>query len=297
MEEARTRVCRDCGETKLWSEFPSKGRGFVSTRCKPCYKVYKVEQAKLPKKVKEVISDGYKKCPHCQEVLLFERFHVQKKYLPEDNRDRYYYICKECLKIKRRNSIPYAKDTKICVKCKEEKSVKEFNKNYNGYMDRCKLCEKIYREENYEAIKQRRLINRKPKTEKQKAKQRQWKRENKEKVASNARNRRARLYKLEGHHTADDIEKIYLEQLGRCPYCFSYLHEEGYHVDHKIPVARDELKPTNYAYNLQLLCVTCNTIKNAKTPEEFLAYIKIKHPERYERFLSIYYYPEAITNV
>ena len=86
-------------------------------------------------------------------------------------------------------------------------------------------------------------------------------------------NRRAIINNIGGFHTVEDIENIWIEQLGKCTYCGSKL-KDNFHADHIIPISRSELGPTNFAYNIQLLCPTCNISKGAKTHEEYIAYLK-----------------------
>ena len=50
-------------------------------------------------------------------------------------------------------------------------------------------------------------------------------------------------------------EKLFLKQKGRCMYCGIKLDIRYFHVDHKMPVARDG---SNSIGNLQLLCGPCN---------------------------------------
>jgi 5-methylcytosine-specific restriction endonuclease McrA len=108
-----------------------------------------------------------------------------------------------------------------------------------------------------------------------------WKRKNKDKVCASAskyrknhyekvlatnRNRRAKLQKAEGRHTAQDVAEILASQDALCVYCGADIAEE-YHVDHIMPLA---LGGSNWPRNLQCLCPPCNVSKQAIHPEEFL---------------------------
>lgn len=86
---------------------------------------------------------------------------------------------------------------------------------------------------------------------------------------------RAKKHGLSGWHTPDDIDDIFVEQLGKCVYCRTELYN-SYAIDHIIPVSRAELSPTNYSYNLQLLCTRCNSSKSDKTHEEYIDYLRLK---------------------
>lgn len=80
--------------------------------------------------------------------------------------------------------------------------------------------------------------------------------------AAYARNRHARKKAAEGHHTAEDIQRIYRAQNGRCAICKTKL-DQKYDVDHIKPL---KLGGSNWPANLQILCKTCNCSKNAKDP-------------------------------
>jgi 5-methylcytosine-specific restriction endonuclease McrA len=70
-----------------------------------------------------------------------------------------------------------------------------------------------------------------------------------------------------GKHSAADIKALMKTQKGKCahPWCRRSL-SEGYHVDHRMPVARGG---KNDRRNIQLLCPTCNLRKSDKHPEAF----------------------------
>jgi 5-methylcytosine-specific restriction endonuclease McrA len=90
---------------------------------------------------------------------------------------------------------------------------------------------------------------------------------NLQKLVTNTRNKRAIRKNIEGVHTAEDIQKLYIEQDGLCNHCHTQLIK--YDVDHIIPLSRGG---SNWPTNLQLLCPHCNRSKHDKTMEEWLNY-------------------------
>lgn len=102
--------------------------------------------------------------------------------------------------------------------------------------------------------------------DKLKAATERWVAANPETIRVHARNRRARLRKTGGTHTAEDIAHIAKLQRHRCAYCRVKLSHVKVHVDHIEPVA---LGGTNDRSNLQLLCQPCNGAKYCKPPLTF----------------------------
>lgn len=127
---------------------------------------------------------------------------------------------------------------------KEQKQA--YNKDYRANnLERMREQERVYREEQRALIKKRRQLSR-PK--------------HRERIRTANRNRKARLRKAEGYHTAADIRRIRAEQNDQCKLCHKDLDGKG-HVDHIIPLARGG---TNWPDNLQILCEPCNCSKGAK---------------------------------
>lgn len=91
---------------------------------------------------------------------------------------------------------------------------------------------------------------------------RRWAKNNPQKHATVARRRRARVRKLSGSHTAQDIFALLEKQKGKCANCFCEVGTK-YDVDHIVPVAKSGSDGVD---NLQILCVSCNRKKNAKDP-------------------------------
>lgn len=75
--------------------------------------------------------------------------------------------------------------------------------------------------------------------------------------------RRARIYASGGHHTADDIKRLFDAQGGRCSYCRTKLKDGQFHVDHIIPLVKGG---SNGPQNLQITCKWCNASKGGKDP-------------------------------
>lgn len=93
---------------------------------------------------------------------------------------------------------------------------------------------------------------------------RTWRKTNAETVRNYNRNRHARKIGAQGVHTKNDINEIFDAQNGKCAYCRVSLN--SYHVDHIIPLKNGGL---NFRRNLQVLCASCNSKKNAHDPLDY----------------------------
>jgi hypothetical protein len=83
-------------------------------------------------------------------------------------------------------------------------------------------------------------------------------------VVSSA-NRRARVRNAFGRYTKADIIELLIQQESKCALCGGLFGDDGYHVDHFIPLARGG---TNDRSNLKLLHPVCNLKKGAKLPSD-----------------------------
>jgi len=80
--------------------------------------------------------------------------------------------------------------------------------------------------------------------------------------------RRARIMSVPGSYTPQEYYELLVRYDFRCAYCGRRTTLVG---DHRIPLARVELNPTNYISNILPACVPCNGKKHTKTEEEFRA--------------------------
>ncbi len=87
----------------------------------------------------------------------------------------------------------------------------------------------------------------------------------KRKCRSYTQRRRARKRNAEGSFTAEDIKDLYATQGGRCYYC-SVEIENGYHIEHMVPLSRGG---RNDVSNICLACAPCNLRKHTQTATEF----------------------------
>lgn len=143
---------------------------------------------------------------------------------------------------------------------------KAYNAEYRARnIEAVREAHRAWREANKERIRARNAEYRKTNKERERANAAAWRAANPEAARAIIRNRRARLRKSEGSHTATDIEALFSAQKGKCAECRTSIRR-GYHVDHIKPIA---LGGSNYPKNLQLLCGTCNRRKGSFDPIEW----------------------------
>jgi len=97
--------------------------------------------------------------------------------------------------------------------------------------------------------------------EKNKVHRRQYAKINHIRIRSYWQRRRARARAAEGFWRRTDIERLFIDQSGRCAYCLKDLGAD-FHVDHVTPLSKGG---SNWPSNLALACPPCNWKKSART--------------------------------
>jgi 5-methylcytosine-specific restriction endonuclease McrA len=93
----------------------------------------------------------------------------------------------------------------------------------------------------------------------------QWRKANPEKRRASWNRRRAREIGAPGSHTAEQVLALLEMQDWKCAACDVSIKEKR-HIDHIMPLV---LGGSNWIWNLQGLCPTCNCSKNDKHPIEW----------------------------
>lgn len=91
----------------------------------------------------------------------------------------------------------------------------------------------------------------------------EYKKNNKHRLRTYDRNRRARKSRSIGKHSPNEIRQLYEMQRGRCAACSVAVSFKAKHVDHIQPLCAGG---GNDIANLQILCAPCNLSKGAKDP-------------------------------
>jgi 5-methylcytosine-specific restriction endonuclease McrA len=171
------------------------------------------------------------------------------------------------------------------AKCSVEKL--EYQRRYREEnKEKVRACKRKYRQENKEKIKEKDALYYKENREQirkrtanyvathraeARARSAKWYAENPERGKANARvsghRRRAKIAKVGGKFTKEDIRNLYVTQGACCFYCSTSI-EEGYHIEHMTPISRGG---TNGLDNVCLACAPCNRSKHTKTAEEFIS--------------------------
>lgn len=160
----------------------------------------------------------------------------------------------------------------ICCACQKTKQIEGFKRDKRrprGLASICKECSKAKCKEWREGHKPERhyksWLHIADKKERKKAIQKDWAKNNREKVRCKERTQEARKQNAEGSHTKADIDKILKLQNNRCAYCRCKLGKK-YHVDHIRALSKGG---SNWPKNLQALCSSCNLSKHDKDPIEY----------------------------
>lgn len=175
-------------------------------------------------------------------------------------------------------------NSKICSKCKAEKSIFQFGAHKSrkdGLRSVCKDCntsqaidyarknkDKVSKYQKEYKQKNKLKINEQIKAIKKSAKEhydlikKLWKINNKEKLAIYNQNRKARKRNQLGNISPLLINKLLVLQNNRCANCHVELNNK-YHMDHIIPIS---LGGKHDDGNLELLCPKCNLRKSNKDP-------------------------------
>ena len=93
-----------------------------------------------------------------------------------------------------------------------------------------------------------------------------WREANPDKVKTIEQNRRARVKGNGGNLSTNIIKTLLAQQNGKCACCGLGL-DNGYHLDHIMPLA---LGGINDDSNVQLLTPKCNLSKGAKHPVDYM---------------------------
>src|SRR6266581_3267148 len=167
------------------------------------------------------------------------------------------------------NDIPL----KRCKKCGEEKpaTTEFFNQrkdSKDGLRNDCMECLRARRKTWYTANRDHALANMKAYDVANRDHDRVYRRSryaaHRDHIKSYHHKLRAHKRSSEGTYTAQDIQNLFKGQKGKCALCKQRLVK--YEVDHIIPLSRGG---SNWPYNLQLLCPSCNRHKSNKLPHEF----------------------------
>lgn len=121
-------------------------------------------------------------------------------------------------------------------------------------------------EKNREKIAAKSRAWREANKDRRKEASRVWREANRERRAAHQRNRLARKAAAGGTHTAEDVQRIYQAQKGKCACCRVKVGDK-YEVDHIQALSKGG---SNWPSNLQILCPTCNARKHNLDPIEFM---------------------------
>lgn len=259
MPHCTTKTCSKCGETKpATSEYFYRAKGAsdgLRPDCKVCFnekqRVYNEANKERIAESKRIYREANK-----ERAAEYQRAYYQAHKKEAVERARKWGIANP--EKKRQSSRSYTKRNRERVLAK--------NRAYHAAnKEREAEYARAYYAENKEHILKRSHAYYTSNKEQYAEYQRVSLATNPERHRLHVRIRRARRLKAEGSHTAEDIQRQYQAQKGKCYYCQCKVGD-NYHVDHVIPLARGG---SNSPENLVISCPNCNQSKGAKLPSEW----------------------------
>ena len=254
------RVCTTCGKSQPDEAFIIDSRGYTRKRCRTCLNAdARARSARNKNKDGIVPNITTKVCKVCQIEQDKSEFRLRKL---QSGNYHYESTCKSC-----NNSKTRAKCTKEVNRARylanREAMIANSKRWQQRNQDRDWLAKKKYRLENKEKVA---LIHKR------------WRARNPDKVRLYAHNRRLKLRVSELDFDAETILHMRAYQHNKCACCGVAFNDIGYELDHIVPVAKGG---QHTVWNLQLLCKSCNSSKNAKDPSTFREFLRKRYPERY----------------
>lgn len=236
-----TKTCSTCKQSKLLSCFSKKKRlkDGLNCQCKACQSEY------------------YKRFYNNNREEQCERSRRFKEENPP--------TAEEHDEIKRKKRDWWAANREDIAQRRRERYWDEASGIRQRNIERCSK----WVSDNGEAVCEKMRLYYRKNADKIKARVRQYEKENPEKTKIlgrvKANRRRARLSTSSKHYTRHDVARIYEAQRRKCANCGTSI-SGGYHIDHKVPVAKGG---DNSPGNIELLCPKCNYAKGAKMPHDF----------------------------
>lgn len=176
-----------------------------------------------------------KKCNACGEIKALDDFHKHA-----GGRFGRRSACKEC--DKKKHAEYYIRNKEEC----DKRNAAWYMDNKDRHNSRCSERQRLASPEEIKAYKN------------------VWRARNPDAGRRYGHNRRSRE---NGQKLSRGIgEKLFSMQRGKCACCAASL-DDGYHIDHIMPLARGG---SNTDDNVQLLCPFCNRSKGAKHPVDFM---------------------------
>jgi 5-methylcytosine-specific restriction endonuclease McrA len=166
--------------------------------------------------------------------------------------------------------------SKLCTRCGEAKPLSSFSKNSSrpdGYQGWCKECVVAYKSANDDRIKAQKQQYYSGNKAAILSQQQEYRRANTATVRAGILRRKARAANIPSNVSPDHITALIEMFNNACAYCGETL-ENGYHVDHFVPVSRGGHTVPG---NLLVVCPACNMHKHSKLPQDWLP------PEKYEQ--------------
>jgi 5-methylcytosine-specific restriction endonuclease McrA len=246
--------CTKCGEEKpATAEFfkrSKKHKNGLRSECKKCSKAYESARVSGEIKVNPRIStrDGMRKCSVCLE---WKPATADQFELNSANALGIGYKCRNCAnEYKKKWAREHPESRSQSRRKWTEKNPLYFSTHYYSNWKSERLRRNIYYAKNKEKFVEKR---------------KEYYRRNPEYYYIARHKRRALKKKSTGSFTQSDIRLLFALQKRKCWYCQKSI-EDGYHMDHRIPLSRGG---SNDISNIVLTCPHCNLSKNNKLPHEW----------------------------